>query len=477
MAVVLLLAAATNAFAASAHAPAAGPPTATRPLTDWPTYGTDAARSGYNGDESTIGVGKAPHLHQIWRTNLGGLLNAQPVEAAAVRVRGHLVSVIYEGSEDGNMYALRARDGFVLWHRNLGSQVNACDDLPDQRYGITGSGTIAYTGPGRGVIYVAGEDGAVHAMDLATGAEAPNWPVQGVFDPEQLTVYGGLTRLQDKLYVATASYCDFTPYYGGVVEINLTTRAVTHRFYPAGPPSGGVSGGGVWGPGGVAVNPSNGDVFAATGNALTTPDNYRYSDAVVQLSSSLRLIQARKPLLIGNDVDFGATPVLFHPAGCRLSLVAAENKSGVLVVYPAHDLAAQPKQRLAISTVYGERFIGVPAWDPKTNMLYMSNAADSDNGQFHHGLVALHADMNCHLSLAWQRPVPSDGEALSPPTVANGVVYFGNGDGLTEFAFDARTGRHLWTSPAIGGLFSAPTVVNGMVLVPSWDQHLYAYGP
>jgi DNA-binding beta-propeller fold protein YncE len=459
-------------IAAAASARAAG----TRQPIDWPTYATDAARSGYNGDESTIGVGSATHLHLIWHSNLGGLLNAQAVEAAAVRIGGRLTSVIYEGSEDGDMYALRARDGFVLWHRNLGSQVNACDDLPNRQYGITGSGTIAYTGPGRGVIYVAGEDGAIHAMDLATGAEAPGWPVRNVFDPTQLTVYGGLTQLQDKLYVSTASYCDFTPYHGGVVEINLTKRSVTHRFYPSGPPSGGVSGGGVWGPGGVSVNPSNGDVFAATGNALTTPDNYLYSDAVVQLTSSLRLLQVQKPLLIGTDVDFGATPILFHPAGCQTTLVAAENKSGALVIYPAHDLAARPRQRLAISTVYGERFIGLPAWDPRTNTLYVTNAADSDDGQYHPGLIALHAT-NCRLSLAWQRSVPSDGQAMSPPTVANGVVYFGNGDGSTEFAFDARTGRHLWTSPATGGLFAAPTVVNGLVLVASWDQHLYAYGP
>ena len=37
----------------------------------------------------------------------------------------------------------------------------------------------------------------------------------------------------------------------------------------------------------------------------------------------------------------------------------------------------------------------------------------------------------------------------------------------------------LWTSGATigGGLYAAPTVVNGELLVPSWDHLLYAFGP
>jgi outer membrane protein assembly factor BamB len=66
---------------------------------------------------------------------------------------------------------------------------------------------------------------------------------------------------------------------------------------------------------------------------------------------------------------------------------------------------------------------------------------------------------------------------LPPPTVANGVVYFGDGTGSTEYAFAAATGRELWHSSAITGSVYAPaTVVNGRVYVPAWDGELYAFG-
>jgi outer membrane protein assembly factor BamB len=94
-------------------------------------------------------------------------------------------------------------------------------------------------------------------------------------------------------------------------------------------------------------------------------------------------------------------------------------------------------------------------------------------------MVALKAAADCSLSLAWQRRVGPNQASVSPPTVANGVVYYGDGYGSTEFAFDASKHRVLWTSGATitGGLYAAPTVVNGQLLVPSWDHVLYAFGP
>jgi hypothetical protein len=66
-----------------------------------------------------------------------------------------------------------------------------CFDMPDGTFGIGGAGAIAFTSKHAGVVYVAGGDGAIHALDLATGAERPGWPVQA-FDPIDETVYGGL---------------------------------------------------------------------------------------------------------------------------------------------------------------------------------------------------------------------------------------------------------------------------------------------
>lgn len=52
----------------------------------------------------------------------------------------------------------------------------------------------------------------------------------------------------------------------------------------------------------------------------------------------------------------------------------------------------------------------------------------------------------------------------------------GDGRGNAEFAFDTRTGRQLWSRRLEGGIYAAQTVVNGMLLVADWDDHLYAFG-
>jgi outer membrane protein assembly factor BamB len=469
--VVLIVAAVAWLGAAHTAAAESGP-------VSWLTYGFNVKRTGYNPRETTIGVGNASSLHLLWNVDLGGVMLAQPVEAAAVSIGGVSTNVVYEGTEHGDFYAIRATDGQQLWHTNLGSVQTNCYDLPGGIYGIGGAAAIAFTGPGTGVIYVAGGDGSVHALDLATGTELPGWPVTGVYTPAQEHVWSAVNLFKGKLYVTVASHCDHPPYYGDVVEIDVVTRAIVGRFYPAGPPSGGISGGGIWGYGGAAIEPSNGHVFVATGNALTTPENYGYSDAVVELTASLGLVGANKPSLTGKDVDFGATPVLFRPAGCPVTLVAAKNKSGVLFVYAEGGLNSGYRQKLQIASVKDYRFNGLPAWDPVTNMLYVSNSTDSSSGTYLHGMVALKAAANCSLSLAWQKTVGVSFTSASSPTVANGVVYYGDGKGSQEFAFNAATGTQLWSSGSTTGqLFAAPTVINGTLLVAGGDNHLYAFGP
>jgi outer membrane protein assembly factor BamB len=68
---------------------------------------------------------------------------------------------------------------------------------------------------------------------------------------------------------------------------------------------------------------------------------------------------------------------------------------------------------------------------------------------------------------------------MSPPTVANGVVYYGDGSDDRLLAYNAATGKKLWGSGSLitDGIWAAPTVANGELFVGSWDGHLYAFGP
>lgn len=93
--------------------------------------------------------------------------------------------------------------------------------------------------------------------------------------------------------------------------------------------------------------------------------------------------------------------------------------------------------------------------------------------------VALEVQNNCHLKLAWQSTMgPNAQAAYSPPTVANGVVYQGDGVGSTVRAYDASNGNQLWSTTFSGSspVFATPTVVNRRLYVGAWDKKLHAFG-
>src|SRR4051812_5249356 len=101
--------------------PAAAATAQEKPV-DWPTYGFDLARSAFNPNETTLTPATVPGLRLHWRADVGGgVMIAQPVVAAGVLVNGTRRTVVYEGTEHGDLFALDANDGTVLWNRNLGS--------------------------------------------------------------------------------------------------------------------------------------------------------------------------------------------------------------------------------------------------------------------------------------------------------------------------------------------------------------------
>jgi outer membrane protein assembly factor BamB len=435
---------------------------------DWPMYGFNLQRTGENPLERTITPLTVAGLHLLWSFDLGAVTIMQPVLATGVMVNGSPQDLVYMGAEHGDLYAVDAASGTMVWQRNLGSQQTRCGDIPDGIFGTSGS---PFLDRANNQMFVVGGDGNMYALDLSTGATLPGWPVAVTTDPAHEHAYGAVNVYHGVAYAEIASYCDFTPYHGKVVAINIADKRV-RTFFPSGSR---VSGGGVWGPGGVSIDPANGHVFAATGNALTNPESFRYSEDVVELSSALRVLGSNYPGLIGGDVDFGATPILYQPPGCA-PMVAAKNKSGVLVTYERGNVSAGPTQRLQVASVNDWQFNGIPAWSDSTHRLYVANSSDS--APYKHGMIALSVDADCQLNLVWQTAVGQDKVSVSPPTVAGGVVFYGDGPGNQLIAFDAATGKKLWSSGSTihGNIYGAPMVVNGQVYVGAWDKKLYAFG-
>ncbi len=172
-----------------------------------------------------------------------------------------------------------------------------------------------------------------------------------------------------------------------------------------------------------------------------------------------------------------STPVLFQRRGCPPEL-AVGNKYGSFFVYDRNRISSGPVQRIALGgSGYGQfGLLGVAAYWPKTATVFVSTPLS--RGRYRHGIDAFRVTGGCRLSFRWSATVGPRGDNSSP-TLADGVLYFGDGYGHQAVAFDARTGHRLWDSGRAirGSVYAGLTVVNGKVFASSVDGYLYAFAP
>jgi hypothetical protein len=296
------------------------------------------------------------------------------------------------------------------------------------------------------------------------------------------------------LYVGTGSICDDYPWYGRIVAINTQTASVVGTFYTlSGTSSPGDSGGGVWGPGGGSIDPATNDVIIATGNASVANHQSQtsgYAEHVVVLSPDLStIIGANYPPNIPGgaltNLDFGSTPIIFTPPGCP-ELTAALNKSGMFELYEVSELdqSEGPIQGIQMSFASDNaNFQGTAVYDPVTNYLYIGLPATF--GAYVPGVAAFSFESTCTINPTpvWYAEFGPDGSTTdvqtnrSAITVANGVLYVGNGPGNTMYAFNAATGAQLWSVSAGGPSIPGTIVSNGIVYVSSNTGDLTAWAP
>jgi outer membrane protein assembly factor BamB len=456
--------------------------------TDWTTFGFDTQRTGYNSKETILSPSNVATMHFNWNTDLGGPSTTQPTLLTAVPVvqlDGSVVlfDLVYVATQKGVFYAIDAHSGTVIWANELPTSQSVCyNDV----IGVFGTPTIDRAN--NRIFVVAGDD-SLHALDPATGAELPNYPVQLVGPANaapRSIVWSGLTYNpgNNSLYIATAGVCDLPPYHGQLMRVNVTPGAspkVVRRWFPT-VSNYGPNGGGIRGWGGASVGPAGDFLFAATGNALTDPENQLFADHVVKLNLHLSVIQWDGPDLGLNqglsDVDLGSTPTLFQPPGCPPEF-AVLAKNGKLYIYNRNAINNGPVQTITI-TQPESGFLGDAAYDPVLNQLYVVSPLDDGVGTFFHGLIALRPQADCTFALAWQQQLGLNKAYTypAPPMAANGIVYFATGEGAQVFALDATSGQVLWVSgdPAAEAIYTAPTVANGQLFVVGYDNNLYAYG-
>jgi PQQ-like domain len=398
--------------------------------TSWTSFGHDGQIDGFTAAKAFTPSVKGFSL--VWKTQLDGGITASPL-AAPVAGRG---LVTFASTEKGNVYAV-GPTGHVLWERSLGTETvnGGCGT-----YGIDSTAVLDLQ---RGVLYVVGSTGMLHALSLGDGTEAPGWPVQIVLRRRTEYVWGGLRLLGTNLYVPVASYCDApdrrgAPAEGRLVLVNVTAPASSPGVFD--PVPGPDNLGGIWGWGGVAINPAGTALFTGVGNAEPDVDDGS-SDSMVELSTDLsEVFASARPTSAapGEDTDIGAAPVLFQPSRCP-ALLAANSKSGELLVW------RQDRMRLHADIPLSDgiySFVGAPSWSPRTQMLYDSGVTEQQDGKRLQGTIALQVNPQCGFTARWF--VATGNGSMPEPLVAGDLVASTGGFAGGFVVSRAATGTVVW---------------------------------
>jgi PQQ-like domain len=175
----------------------------------WTSYGYDN-QLGNAVATGTLTLRAVPKLRLDWSRQLDGAVYASPL---AANVGGR--QLLFVATEGGTVYAIDAGTDQIVWQRSLGTiETNECGT-----WGFTSTGAIDLR---RQVLFEAGADGRLHALDLATGDEAQGYPLTLVENSRYEYVWGGLRIANDRLYVVVASYCDAGAPGGPMPEGRLT---------------------------------------------------------------------------------------------------------------------------------------------------------------------------------------------------------------------------------------------------------------
>ncbi len=343
------------------------------------TGAADNLRTGWYPDEPSLtpALLSGGGFGQAFKDSLQGQIYAQPLITDGV-----LLAV----TEKDMAYGLNPITGAVLWEKKFGTPVESipepigCTDLAPY-VGITGTPVIdtehniayfvstRYTKEG-----TEPESGwYMHAVELATGNEAPNFPVKiegeaqnlpGLqFEPFKELQRPALLMMNGVVYAAFGSHCDHPPFQGWLVGVStaghVTTKWATSRH-----------GGSIWQAGGGLVSDGPGQILFSTGNDEGVPGEWDPPEglgsappegklgesvvrAEVQPTGELKATDFFSPFnskeLDEGDVDLGSSapiglPSQYFGTPSTPDLLVQEGKQGVVYLLNRQELGGRGKE-------------------------------------------------------------------------------------------------------------------------------------
>ncbi|MFD7371149.1 Ig-like domain-containing protein [Streptomyces mirabilis] len=248
---------------------------------DQTTQGIDNLRTNWDQNEAGLSpaVVQSSAFGRLFATKLDGQIYAQPL------VLGDQVIAV---TESNTVYGLDRATGAIEWSKNYGpawpASAIGCGDLTPN---VGATATPVYD-PATNALYFTTkvDDGTsthrhptwlMHAVDPASGAERPGWPVtiagspvndpSAKFDAYYEQQRPGLLLMDGVVYAGFGGHCDAWPYRGYVVGVSTTGHSITSMWATA--TGAGTGGAGIWQSGGGLVSDGSGRIFFSTGNGIS----------------------------------------------------------------------------------------------------------------------------------------------------------------------------------------------------------------
>jgi polyvinyl alcohol dehydrogenase (cytochrome) len=416
----------------------------------WTVYHGDAAGSGVAAPVSAVNT-----TARAWTSpTLDGKIYGEPLVSSGR---------VYVATENDTVYALSAATGAVVWSSHVGTPVPSgslpCGDI-SPTVGITGTPVIDQA---RGEIFAVADElvsgksaHMVVGLALASGQRemTRNVDPAGVITAALLQRTGLALDAGQVVFGFGGNDGDCSTYRGWLVAVGETGGTPVDFAVDAGP---GQSQGAIWMGGAAPAVDRGGHLWVSVGNGSVSSPGQAYdnSDSILELSSSLRLMQFFAPASWrsnnANDLDLSAEPALL-PGG----QVLAAGKTHAVYLLNGARLGGIGGQEATLGSACdsdmdgGNAVLGSVVYLPCLSGVAAVRAAQSPAG----------------LRLMWR-----SGAGGGPPIVAAGLVWTIARDGtLSGLSPDSGAVRQQAAIGPPANHFPTPSVGDGLLLAPSAEQ-------
>jgi polyvinyl alcohol dehydrogenase (cytochrome) len=409
---------------------------ATQGQGDWVMFGGDLGNQRANPNETAIGVQNVSQLKELW-TFRGASNTSTPAIVGGV---------VYLSTWDGKVHALDAQTGKELWMTALPDLIDSSPAVSDTQ------------------VFVSDDNGSVHALERSKGTK--QW--SKVVDP-----HAEAHLWSSPIYIASAGLLvvgiasgeeQVQPPYsfrGSVVGLDAKTGAERWRFYTTTNDTASGPGVGVWAT--AAVDEKRRLAIIGTGNAYSGTAG-KYADSLLALNYESGQLAWSKQFTAGDvfsifgalgpDYDLGASANLFSIAG--KDVIGIGIKSGDYAVLERDTGAMLWNAHVGGMGSMGG-ILGSPAY-AENKIFIASNTYPAPQSVT---VAALGAEKGDTL---WKQTL-TGGLTYGGVLYANGVVYVGTTTSAIV-AYEAATGKQLWTTKAPDAIAGGPSIAQGRLFVP-----------